>query len=463
MTSTRSRGPTVAIVGGGLAGLATAVALAGDTTGQPDGPACQVELFEARRQLGGRAGSFRDGATGELVDLCQHVSMGCCDELAQFCQRTGIDRFFQRHPRLHFFDPAGRRHDLEATPWLPAPLHLAPALLRLGFLSWRERWSLSRAILKLARTPAAPSDNEPSIGRWLTSVGQSERLIGRFWSVVLVSALSESLGSTALSAARKVIADGFLASTTAYHILTPTVPLSELYDHVSDWLTQHGVAVHRETPIERVDGDATGARGVLVAGESRARPFDHVVLAVPWRRLASLVGPELFAATPELAMAGRLESAAITAVHLWFDRPIMDLPHAVVLERLSQWVFARGSRPGPDGSPRYYYQVVISAAHAMQDRDRDQVRDQVLADLRAIWPATAEARLEHTRIVTERDAVFSPRPGSASLRPRQRTRIPGLLLAGDWTATGWPATMESAVRSGNLAAQALRETAARVP
>jgi predicted NAD/FAD-dependent oxidoreductase len=166
----------------------------------------------------------------------------------------------------------------------------------------------------------------------------------------------------------------------------------------------------------------------------------------------------LLARTPVLQQAGLLASAPITSVHLWFDRPITDLPHAVLVGRLSQWVFRRrdlqSELDGRVGS-RSYYQVVISASHDLAGRDRDSVVDEVQADLRSVFPAVATARLTRSKLLTEPDAVFSMRPDVEQLRPAQSTPIPNLYLAGDWTHTGWPATMEGAVRSGYLAAECL--------
>ena len=188
----------VAIIGGGLAGLAAAAALA-------DGP-LRVELFEAKRHLGGRAGSFVDPATGARIDHCQHVSMGCCTNLADFCRRTGIDGDFRRDSVLHFFDPHGQRCDIAASRWLPAPLHLAPALARLTYLSVSERWRIMRAMWRLVRTRAADHESAPTMVEWLRHHGQSPRAIELFWDAVLVSALGETLDRVSVPAARKVFA-----------------------------------------------------------------------------------------------------------------------------------------------------------------------------------------------------------------------------------------------------------------
>jgi uncharacterized protein with NAD-binding domain and iron-sulfur cluster len=192
--------------------------------------------------------------------------------------------------------------------------------------------------------------------------------------------------------------------------------------------------------------------GGIVLGDGTHRDVDGLVIAVTWRRLRELFDDPLWGALPELAGVEKIDAAPITGVHLWFDRPIMPLPHAVLVGRLSQWLFNRGEAGG-EASPGYYYQVVISASRSLAGRDRAAVVEEILSDLASIWPVTREAKLLRWRIVTEQAAVFSVRPGIDRLRPPQQTSVPNLALAGDWTDTGWPSTMEGAVRSGYLAAE----------
>ena len=465
----------VAVVGGGLAGLAASVALARR--------GLRVELFEAMRHLGGRAGSFLDPQTGQQVDHCQHVAMGCCTNLAHFCRTTGIDDCFTRHRRLHFFGPDGRRSDFAAVGWLPAPLHLLPGLLRLKYLNWRERLGILRAMGRLARLRLAEDTRDTTVGDWLRAQGQTEQAIERFWSPVLLSALSETPDRASLAAARKVFLDGFLGARRAYEVEVPNLPLGEIYDRrLAEWLAANGVAVHLGARVRQIDGDAQSARQLVLADGTR-RPFERFVVAVPWHKVRSVLSPAILDALPGLAGVEQIQPAAITAVHLWLDRPVTSLLHAVLVGRLSQWLFNHGRQPplpaagkkgispisatrrpsSPsdaerkwDSSPFFhYYQVVISASHAVGGGDREQVAARVLDELKSLWPAARAATLLHHRIVTNPAAVFSVRPGLDALRPPQETPIRNLALAGDWTATGWPATMEGAVRSGYLAAEAV--------
>jgi squalene-associated FAD-dependent desaturase len=422
-----------------------------------------VELFEARRQLGGRAASFYDQASGQSIDHCQHVSMGCCTNLADFCRRTQIAGAFRRDSLLHFYSPEGYRYSFASSPWLPAPLHLAPAFLRLGFLSFGERLAIARAFWRLARAPAKDDDSQPTIGEWLRGQGQSARAIERFWSVVLVSALGEEVEHASLAAARKVFIDGFLSARRAYEVEVPMVSLGELYGRrLEDWFHRSGVTVHLGVAIERVDGDARRVAAVVTADGAR-HEADAVVVALPWRRVRDVFDAALLAALPGLADVDRIPAAPITGVHLWFDREIMPLPHAVLVGRLSQWVFHHGrhAADGREDGSGYYYQVVISASRSLSGRERDDVVREVVGDLAAVWPEVGAAKLIQWRVVTEHAAVFSARPGVARYRPPQRTPIANLALAGDWTGTGWPATMEGAVRSGYLAAEAILQSIGR--
>jgi len=279
----------------------------------------------------------------------------------------------------------------------------------------------------------------------------------QFWSVVLVSALSETLDRASLAAARKVFVDGFLGSRRAYELAVPRVSLDEIFNcRVAEWLTRRNVTIHRDTRIRAIDGDPRRARAIVLSDGSR-REFDFFVVAVPWRTVRVLFAPVILEALPALGNVGEIASAPITAVHLWFDRPVVRLAEAVLVGRLSQWIFrgARADRGAETPESGYYYQVVVSASRELVGRDPQDVASRVRKELDAIWPAARRARLLRWRVVTNPEAVFSVRPGTDRFRSPQQTPIRNLALAGDWTATGWPATMEGAVRSGYLAAEVI--------
>jgi squalene-associated FAD-dependent desaturase len=447
----------VIIVGGGLSGLAAACALA-------ERGLC-VTLLESRPRLGGRAGSFIDRATGMRIDNCQHVTMGCCTNFQKFCDTIGVSGFFRRETQLNFVGPDGSIDTLAAG-WLPAPLHLLSGFRRLRYLSRADRRCLSRGLRSLARTKPADDDRR-TFADWLRENHQTPTAIERFWKVVLVSALSETLDRIDVASARKVFVDAFLANRRGWEVQIPTVPLDELYgSRLTDWLTSRRTTIRLKCGVEQLIVEDDRVTAVELRGGERLDAGEFI-LAVPHQRVAALL-PESMRNVPEVAGLQRLESAPIASVHLWFDQPLTDLPHAAFIERLSQWMFNRtviqegGVRNAgcgiagsviTDRSPLFYYQIIISASRSLAGMSQEQVIEAVVAELIDVWPAAGDAQLVHSRLVTEQRAVFSVLPGADAWRPLQQSFIANLQFAGDWTRTGWPATMEGAIRSGYLAAE----------
>lgn len=430
--------PHVAIIGGGLAGLAAAAALVDAD--------CTVSIFEARRRSGGRAASFEDPVAGGLVDACQHVAMGCCTNFLDLCRQTGIANALRRDRTLHFIASDGSRAACTPSRLLPAPLHLAPLLLRMRHFSLGERIRLGLGMLRLARYRGASDGGAATAAAWLATIGQPPRVIEYFWRPVLESALGESIDLVSVEAARKVAVDGFLAHRDAADVFVPVEPLGELFgERMVDWLTQRGVVMHTGAIVTGIDRGADGRARSVRCGDA-LHSCDAVVVAVPWRQAGRLV-PDIVPAADE-----SLTGSPITAVHLWFDRPVIDLPHAVFLGFTSQWVFRGDESPGSDPG---YCQVVISASRGLLDGNRQRLLDTVVDDIRRTFPAAHGANLIASRIVTDPTAVLSVRPGVDAVRPPAMTAAGNIFLAGDWTATGWPSTMEGAVRSGRLAAEAV--------
>jgi squalene-associated FAD-dependent desaturase len=426
--------PRIAIVGGGLAGLAAAAALVRS--------GARVTILEARRRPGGRAASFEDPVAGGLVDACQHVAMGCCTNFLELCRETGLADALRRDRTLWFIGPDDRRAACTPSRLLPAPLHLAPLLAGMHHFTLREKAALGLGMLRLARWRPRPEGERPTALEWLRGIGQPDAVIRLFWQPVIESALGESIDLVDVAAARKVAVDGFLAHREAADLFVPTAPLGALFgERLVAWLKERGVAVEAGRGVTALERDAAGSITAVVA-DGGPLFCDAAILTVPWRAAARLV-PDVVPPADE-----RLAGSPITAVHLWFDRDCIDLPHAVLVGRVSQWIFR------PDDGPRGYCQVVISASRGLLDGDRDRLRDTVVAEVRSAFPAAREARLVDARIVTDPTAVLSVRPGVDAVRPPARTAVPNLFLGGDWTATGWPSTMEGAVRSGRLAAVA---------
>jgi squalene-associated FAD-dependent desaturase len=438
--------PRVLVIGGGLAGLATAAALA------PRG--YRVTIVESRNRLGGRAGSFTDTATGQIIDACQHVSMGCCTNFAHFCRTVGIDHFLARQPTLYFMTPDRRVSRFEADR-LPAPFHLARSFARAHYLSVGDKLRVAYGLATLMREPA---DADPPFFDWLMRHRQTPRTIARFWGVVLVSALNESVDRVGLRYARKVFRDAFLTHRRGFEVEVPSVPLARLYgDELRQWFASHGVDIRLNESVESLkiaDGAVHGAR-LRSGGVETA---DRYVCAVPFDRLLALLPDDTTSPQQYFANLRQLAVSPITSVHLWFDRPITPLPHVVLVDCLGQWLFNRGdSRPG-----EHYVQIVVSAATPLKGQGGEEIRGRIHDELRDLFPDAKSAMLRRSRVVMEHAATFSAVPGVDRWRPSQESPIRNLFVAGDWTATGWPATMEGAVRSGYLAAQAILRRAGRL-
>jgi len=429
----------VLIIGGGLAGLAAATALA------PRG--LRVHLLEARGRLGGRAGSFRDAASGQLVDACQHVSMGCCTNLAHFCRTVAIDRFLQPQACLYFMTPDRRLSRFQADRW-GAPLHLLRSFLRAHYLSATEKLRIAWGLAWLGR---APPGADPPFLDWLYRHGQTPRTVARFWGLVLTSALNETPDRIGLRYARKVFVDGFLKHPRGFEVELPVVPLGRLYGpELEGWLAQHQVTVALEQTVKSFCVLENRVQGLeLRTGE--VVEAEWYIAALPFDRLLAALPAATVQAFPYFRDLQRLETSPITSVHLWFDRPVLALPHVVLVDCIGQWVFNRKETAAGE----YYVQVVVSAARQFRGLGHEEVERRVLDELRRLFPAAAAATLRRARVVTEHAATFSAVPGVDRWRPVQTTPLENLFVAGDWTATGWPATMEGAVRSGYLAAEAL--------
>ncbi|TWT31870.1 hydroxysqualene dehydroxylase HpnE [Blastopirellula retiformator] len=439
--------PSVAIVGGGLAGLAAAEALSRS--------GMLVTLFESRRYLGGRAGSFCDESTGQLFDHCQHVAMGCCTNFLDFCQQTGVAQLFRRDRKLHYIDARGKVYPFAPVEAFPAPLHLAPAFLRQGYLTLGERLDIGTALRRMAQLTEEQAE-ALHVGPWLRERNQSPAAIKRFWEVILVSALGDSIEKTSVAAARKVMIDGFLAHRHSADLHVPAAPLGRIYEEgIARALFDRGVRIELESPVDEVFRKSVGSGFSVSVKDEETLHFDNVVMATPGRRVKAVLAPRLFEKVPDLARVDKFTHAPITSVHLWYPQPITDLPHAVLLDRTSQWLFAHGEGKSPHNgeTPAFYYQVVISASYNLPSGDQQATIEIVTRELSELWPAAASPLL--ARVLTQRQAVFSAAPGLEAIRPPQATPVTGLYLAGDWTKTGWPATMEGAVRSGRLAAEAL--------
>jgi zeta-carotene desaturase len=287
---------------------------------------------------------------------------------------------------------------------------------------------------------------------WLRRHGQTAASLDRFWRVVLVSALNEDLDRIDARYGLDVFWKAFLANRSGYRLGIPSVPLGELYDGCRAAIESRGGSVVFRAAVRslRVSGGRVAA-AEMDAG--REETSDLYLLAVPHDVALGLLPAPITAELPLFANLRRLRASPITGVHFWFDRDIMDDPFLTVLDSTTQWIFNKSRLYGQPGGR--YLQLVISASYALLPRSRQEIIDLCLRELRALLPAAREAHLVKATVIKDTAATFSPEPGSDRWRPAQRSPLPNLYLAGDWTQTGWPATMEGAVRSGYLAAEAI--------
>ncbi|HTP90028.1 MAG TPA: hydroxysqualene dehydroxylase HpnE [Bryobacteraceae bacterium] len=422
--------PSVIVAGGGLAGLSTAAALGS--------AGYDVDLYESRAFLGGRATSYEaPGACdqSETIDNCQHILLRCCVNLIDFYERLGVAADVHFYREFVFLEPGGRASTMRAG-LLPAPLHFAGSFAGLKFLGLADKLAIARAMLAIRREHATRADlDQISMLAWLREKRQTERAIQRFWSQVLVSAINEDLHRIAARHGFQVFWLAFLARSDSWEMGVPIVPLGELYSS-SAWERLGSVRLHLRAPVDRFVVE-DGAVRCAVVGDSQ-RQADHYVSAVPFERLAALA--------PDVPVPPFTHSP-ITGIHLWFDRPITDLPNATLLDRTIQWMYNK--------SEGRYVQLVVSASRSLVDKPRTEVIALAVRELAEFFPAVREAQLVKAHVVKEVRATFSAAPGTESQRPTTRTAVSNLFLAGDWTRTGWPPIMESAVRSGYLAAEAI--------
>ncbi|MEW2080020.1 MULTISPECIES: hydroxysqualene dehydroxylase HpnE [unclassified Streptomyces] len=451
---TRSTGPRTddpvpagrhaVVVGGGLAGVTAALALADAGVG--------VTLLEGRPRLGGLAFSFQRGDL--TVDNGQHVYLRCCTAYRWFLDRIGGAALAPLQDRLDVpvldvTRPEGRRLGRLRRDALPVPLHLGRSLATYPHLSLADRARVGRAALALKGLDLAdPALDTQDFGSWLAAHGQSARAVEALWDLVGVATLNAVAGDTSLSLAAMVFKTGLLSDPSAADIGWARVPLGELHDRLArKALDSAGVRTEVRTRVTSVSVNGNGGWSVQVPGETVHA--DAVVLAVPQREAYDLL-PAGALDAPERLLA--LGTAPILNVHVVYDRKVLGRPFFAALGTPVQWVFDRTDASGL----KHGQYLALSQSVAQDDIDEPvaALRERYLPELERLLPRARGARVEDFFVTRERTATFAPAPGVGRLRPGARTKAPGLYLAGAWTATGWPATMESAVRSGVGAADA---------
>ncbi|MCS7207931.1 MAG: hydroxysqualene dehydroxylase HpnE [Dehalococcoidia bacterium] len=439
------------VVGGGLAGLAAACALADR--------GWQVTLLEKRRWLGGRASSFLDPLLQHPVDLGQHVFMRCFTAYLDFLKRLGVYHkvFIQSRLQVPIVDAhTGIRGVLFSQPWLPSPLHLLRGFVAYPHLMPSEKARAMRGMLTAWRTDRRGAERSLESGtfqEWLLRQSQTPRIIQRLWEPIILATLNALPSQVSATAGLMVVQEALLAGPHTADIGWATVPLSPLVEEaVKRYLAERGGRVLTGVAVAGLMWNGDQVESVVLVDGQRVwgRVF---VLAVPWDTLLHLLNSG-WAEHPFFVPLRRLRGVPILNIHLWYDRPVMREPFVGFLNSSVQWVFNKTALWGLEG-PGQYISITVSGAQEYVGVPQEQVLQTFGREMQRLFPEAGLAHLVHARAVVIRQATFCPSPGVEALRPPHQTPISNLFLAGDWTRTGWPSTMEGAVRSGLLAAQAV--------
>ena len=416
-----------------MAGLAAAAALAS--------AGAQVTVLERRPQLGGRVYSYVHPALGEEVDS-QHVVLGCCTNLMDLVEGQGI----RWYDELTFLEPNGNRSMMRPGA-LPAPMHQTWSFLTAPMLSLRDKAGIARGLMQFLR--GYPANDDEGFDRWLRRARQTERAIRHFWQPVVVSALNDSFERCSTKYAGKVFHETFLKSAAGGRLGIPVAPLAEFLAPVVGRLRLAGVRLEAKDGVEELR-QIEGGRWAVRTGEDWTET-DALVLAMNFAETRALLEKS---GLPGL-VTGDFLSSPITTIQLWFDRQVSELDHAVLLDTRVEWMFHKSRIRGWDAARGSYLELTISTSFAELKLGREEILAAALGEAEMFFPAMRHAQLLKWAVLKEARATFSVVPGLDRVRPAQATGVPGLFLAGDWTRTEWPSTMEGAVRSGRLAAGAV--------
>jgi squalene-associated FAD-dependent desaturase len=442
---------TVTVIGGGVAGMSAACALAE--------AGFRVQLVERRSYLGGRASSYLHPGVEEVIDNCQHVLFGCCTNLIGFYGRIGVADKVHWTSDMTMIEPGGRRSRLGpfrlGPLGLPAPLHGTPSLLSAHAFNFADKMALARAFRAMMRTDVLRPSTE-TLGDWLRRHKQTEGAMNRFWRLVIASALNADIENIAVHYAAKVIRELFMNSAEAGSMGMSSVPLSELYAGAERFLSERGSRVLYNANVERMLWDEETSQW-SVTTRAGTLESDYVVLALPFEAMGKLISnlPAAEGAAELICQIELHEHWPLCSVHLWFDREITDLEHAVLLDREIHWLYNKGRLQPWRKLKGSYVELVVSASKAFAALSREEAIAQSVRELAEFFPVVNGAKVEKAVLIKEVRATFGVPPGIDAARPDVVSPWPQLFLAGDWTNTGWPSTMESAARSGHLAAEAL--------
>ena len=436
-----ARGRDVVVVGAGVAGLAAATALAGD--------GASVTLLERRPFVGGRAYSYAHPALGETIDS-QHVILGCCTNFIDLITRAGAADSIRWYDELCFLEASASGNPRQS--WirpggLPAPSHNTLSFLRASMLGLRDKATIAAGLAQFLR--GYPQDDSESFASWLKRTGQTERAIRHFWEPIVAGALNDTFDRCSVKYAGKVFHESFLRSAEGGRLGIPAAPLSEFFQPVLAHACSLGVDVHLGSGADALTQTPDGRWQLMSSGN--LIEADAIILAANLRetqRVLATMDP----GTSAPLNSDKFISAPITTIHLWYDREVTDLDHAVLLDTRIQWMFAKSRIRRWDPARGSYLELVISASWPEIEMSREEILASALREVELFFPRVREATLVKSAVLKEARATFSVTPGLDAFRPPQTTAYPGLFVAGDWTATEWPSTMEGAIRGGRLAA-----------
>lgn len=435
----------VIVVGAGVAGLNAAAALAAD--------GANVTLLERRAFVGGRAYSYQHPALDEVVDS-QHVLLGCCTNLIEFCEAAGLADKIRWYDRQTFLLPGGRASTIE-TDKLPAPFQYTGSFLRASMLGTLDKVAIARGLMGFAR--GNHGSDEESVAQWYRRTGQTERAIRHFWEPIVLATLNDVAANCSMKYAAKVFYELFLKTSTGGKLGIPTVPLSEFYGAGTSLIERLGGRLHMRSGVEALTQQPDGRWLVHTADQDLVTP--NLVLALPFEQTRQLVsGMELTRArdnavrTELLGNMAHFTASPFISILFWYDRQITDLEHAWLLDTTIQWFFHKSRIRGYAPEQGSYVEVVIAGSKRELAMPRETILAIAAQELEQFFPEVRAAKLVKSGLLKEARATFSVTPGLDAYRPSQKTAFPGLFLAGDWTATDWPSTMEGAARSGRLAA-----------
>lgn len=428
----------VIVVGAGLAGLAAASSLSE--------AGAKVLILERKPFVGGRAYSYQHPSLQEEID-CQHVLLGCCTNLIELCTKAGVADRIRWYDELTFLQPGNVPATRLKAGGMPAPFHTSFDFLRAPMLSLKDKVAIGRGLMEFLQS--YPQDDSESFATWLKRTGQTDGAIKHLWEPVIVGALNDSFENCSTKYAGQVFHESFLKSAEGGRLGIPTLPLSQFYGFIAEQCVMQGAELRLSQSVTALARENNQWRVSTAEGDFVA---DNVVLATNFHQTADFL--------PDAKQAQQhFKNAPITTIHLWFDREITDLDHAVLLDTGIQWIFHKSRIRRWAKEQGSYCELVISASFEQLHQTRDAIFANALRELALFFPKVKDATLVKSGILKEARATFSVTPGLDAHRPSQQTGVPGLFVAGDWTATGWPSTMEGAVRSGRLAAEAVAASA----